>query len=68
MNDTFTTVDALMDEFPTFHFSQSQTSVYQILKDYLPWHYETVKAARGGRALGNHRQSLGGRGEKPGLR
>ena len=37
VNDTFTTVDALMSEFPTFHFSQSQTSVYQIMKDYLPW-------------------------------
>jgi len=36
VNDTFTTVDKLMDEFPDFHFSQSQTSIYQILKDYLP--------------------------------
>ncbi len=36
VNDTFTTVDRLMDEFPEFHFSQSQASVYQIVKDYLP--------------------------------
>ena len=36
VNDTFTTVERLMEEFPTFHFSQSQTSVYQIMKDYLP--------------------------------
>ncbi|MEI7831686.1 MAG: alpha-mannosidase, partial [bacterium] len=43
-NDTFTTVDRLMDEYPEFTFSQSQTSVYQILKDYLPELYERVKA------------------------
>ncbi len=36
VNDTFTTVDRLMDEFPEFNFSQSQTSIYQILQDYLP--------------------------------
>ncbi len=36
VNDTFSTVDRLMDEFPDFYFSQSQASVYQILKDYLP--------------------------------
>ncbi len=42
-NDTFTTVDRLMDEFPGFHYSQSQTSVYQILKDYLPELYARVK-------------------------
>jgi len=43
VNDTFTTVNQLMEEFPTFHYSQSQTSVYQILKDYLPWQLEMVK-------------------------
>jgi alpha-mannosidase len=43
VNDTFTTVDHLMDEFPTFKFSQSQASIYQLMKDYLPWMYETVK-------------------------
>jgi len=43
VNDTFTTVERLMQEFPTFHFSQSQTSVYQIMKDYLPELYARVK-------------------------
>jgi len=43
VNDTFTTVDSLMSEFPTFRFSQSQTSVYQIMKDYLPELYQRVK-------------------------
>jgi alpha-mannosidase len=42
-NDTFTTVDRLMNEFPDFHYSQSQASVYQIMKDYLPELYEKVK-------------------------
>lgn len=42
-HDTFTTVDRLMDEFPTFRFSQSQASVYRIMKDYLPELYERVK-------------------------
>ena len=42
-NDTFTTVDRLMDEFPAFKFSQSQASVYQIMKDYLPELYDRVK-------------------------
>ncbi len=44
VNDTFTTVDKLMDEFPNFTFSQSQASVYRILKDYLPELYARVKA------------------------
>lgn len=43
VNDTFTTVDRLMDEFPNFIFSQSQASIYQILKDYLPELYARVK-------------------------
>lgn len=42
-NDTFTTVDRLMEEFPAFRFSQSQASVYQIMKDYLPELYAKVK-------------------------
>src|SRR5205085_3092562 len=42
-NDTFVTVDQLMDEFPEFHYSQSQASVYQIMKDYLPELYARVK-------------------------
>ena len=36
INDTFTTVDRLMDDFPEFRFSQSQASVYRALADYLP--------------------------------
>ena len=35
-NDTFTTVLNLMDEFPQFHFSQSQASVYAIIEEYNP--------------------------------
>ncbi len=42
-NDTFTTVERLMDEFPDFHYSQSQASVYQIMKDYLPELYAKVR-------------------------
>jgi alpha-mannosidase len=42
-NDTFSTVDRLMEAYPTFRFSQSQTSVYQLTKDYLPELYEAVK-------------------------
>lgn len=42
-NDTFTTVDRLMEEFPALRFSQSQASVYQILEDYLPELYARVK-------------------------
>ncbi len=34
VNDTFSTVLKLMDEFPTFHFSQSQASVYAIVERY----------------------------------
>lgn len=43
VNDTFTTVDRLMSEFPAFRYSQSQASVYQVMKDYLPELYEKVK-------------------------
>ncbi|HUW55600.1 MAG TPA: glycoside hydrolase family 38 C-terminal domain-containing protein [Planctomycetota bacterium] len=43
VNDTFTTVDRLMDEFPDFKFSQSQASVYHILKTYLPELWARVK-------------------------
>ncbi|HUU43767.1 MAG TPA: glycoside hydrolase family 38 C-terminal domain-containing protein [Planctomycetota bacterium] len=42
-NDTFTTVDRLMDEFPDFKYSQSQASVYHILKTYLPELWTRVK-------------------------
>ncbi|MBM3212775.1 hypothetical protein FJZ33_11185, partial [Candidatus Poribacteria bacterium] len=42
-NDTFSTVDKLMDEFPEFKFSQSQASTYLVTKEYLPELYERVK-------------------------
>ena len=35
-HDTFLTVLKLMDEFPDFCFTQSQASVYAIVRDYLP--------------------------------
>jgi alpha-mannosidase len=35
-NDTFTTVLTLMDEFPDFRFTQSQASVYALMKRYNP--------------------------------
>jgi len=34
--DTFRTMLDLMEEFPEFHFSQSQASVYAIVRDYAP--------------------------------
>ncbi len=43
INDTFSTVDRLMDEFPEFRFSQSQASTYLALKEYLPELYEKVR-------------------------
>jgi len=43
VHDTLTTVDSLMDELPQFHFSQSQASIYAILKDYLPELREKVQ-------------------------
>lgn len=42
-NDTFSTVDRLMDEFPEFHFSQSQASTYMAAKEYLPEIYDMIK-------------------------
>lgn len=42
-NDTFSTVDRLMDEFPDFYFSQSQASTYLAAKEYLPEIYEMIK-------------------------
>ncbi|NLF40051.1 alpha-mannosidase [bacterium] len=35
-NDTFITMLALMDEYPDFRFSQSQASVYAIVREYHP--------------------------------
>jgi len=42
-NDTFTTVLKLMEEFPDFCFTQSQASVYKIMKDYNPEYFEQIK-------------------------
>ena len=42
-NDTFITVLKLMDEFPEFRFTQSQASVYAIIKEYNPELYEQIK-------------------------
>jgi len=43
VNDTFTTVLKLMDEFPDFCFSQSQASVYEIIKEHNPELFEKIK-------------------------
>ncbi|MCE5322570.1 glycosyl hydrolase-related protein [bacterium] len=41
--DTFTTVNTLMDEFPDFHFSQSQASLYLAMERYCPKIFEMIK-------------------------
>ena len=41
--DTFATVDKLMDEFPEFHYSQSQASTYIAMQEYHPEIFEMVK-------------------------
>jgi alpha-mannosidase len=43
VNDTFTTVLKLMDEFDDFYFSQSQASVYEIIREYNPALFEQIK-------------------------
>ncbi|MFA5863908.1 MAG: glycoside hydrolase family 38 C-terminal domain-containing protein [Phycisphaerae bacterium] len=42
-NDTFITVLKLMDEFPGFCFSQSQASVYALMRDFHPEIFEQIK-------------------------
>ncbi|MCD4826042.1 MAG: hypothetical protein K8S55_15740 [Phycisphaerae bacterium] len=42
-NDTFTTVLKLMEEFPDFCFSQSQASVYEIIREHNPELFEKIK-------------------------
>ena len=42
-HDTFKTVDTLMDEFPDFHFSQSQASTYIAMEEYCPEIFEMIK-------------------------
>jgi len=41
--DTFATMDRLMDEFPRFHFSQSQASVYIAMKELAPELWERIR-------------------------
>jgi len=36
VNDSFTTVLKLLEEFPEFHFTQSQASIYAIVEKYRP--------------------------------
>jgi len=40
---TFTTANKLMDEFPDFKFSQSQTSVYSAMEKYSPETFEMIR-------------------------
>ncbi len=40
---TFQTMLKLMEEYPDFHFSQSQASVYKIIEDYAPELKEKIK-------------------------
>jgi alpha-mannosidase len=42
-NDTFITVLKLMEEFPDFCFTQSQGSVYALIKKYNPELFEKIK-------------------------
>jgi alpha-mannosidase len=42
-HDTFSTMDKLMDEFPTFRFSQSQISVYEAMREYSPALFKRIK-------------------------
>lgn len=42
--DTFETMDRLMDEFPDFHYSQSQISVYRLTQKYCPELWDRIKA------------------------
>lgn len=42
-HDTFSTMDKLMDDFPEFHFSQSQASTYFAMEEYCPEVFEMIK-------------------------
>jgi len=46
---TFTTMLGLMDEYPEFCFSQSQTSVYQIVDEYAPHLHDRIRQRIGER-------------------
>lgn len=41
---TFQTMLRLMEEYPDFHFSQSQTALYEICRQYRPDLFEQIKA------------------------
>jgi len=41
--DTFATVDKLMEEFPDFCFSQSQASTYVAMEEYCPEIFQRIK-------------------------
>lgn len=40
---TFRTMLKLMEEYPEFHFSQSQASTYKIIEDHAPWMMDEIK-------------------------
>ena len=42
-HDTFATVDKLMDEFPEFHFGQSQASTYIGMEEFCPEIFQMIK-------------------------
>ncbi len=42
-HDTFATVNALMEEFPEFRFSQSQASTYIAMQEYCPEIFEMIQ-------------------------
>ena len=42
--DTFRTMLAIMDEYPQFHFSQSQASVYRIVEEFDPEMMAAIRA------------------------
>lgn len=44
VNDTFTTVLQLLDEYPDFIFSQSQAAVYEMMEKYNPALLERIRA------------------------
>ena len=58
----------LMEQYPEFHFCQSQAKIYADMKKYYPDLFEQVKAARRRGALGTDRRLLGGTGLQPDLR
>ena len=56
---TFTTVQRLMEQFPEYHFTQSQPQLYDYVRQDYPELFEAIKAARGRGALGADRRHVG---------